>query len=90
MLLQSRNDEIILLPALPQAWPNGSVRGLRARGACTVDLEWRGHQLTRATLVSATGGDYRVHLGTRSITVKLKPGRPLRLPGTRLRAGKDT
>nr|WP_315587923.1 glycoside hydrolase family 95 protein [Sphingomonas psychrotolerans] len=90
MLLQSRNDEILLLPALPQAWPTGSVRGLRARGACTVDLEWRAHRLTRAILVSATGGAYRVRLGIRSIKVALKPGHAFHLSGARLRSGPDT
>ncbi len=41
MLLQSQNDVIQLLPALPQAWPNGGVRGLRARGGLAVDIAWQ-------------------------------------------------
>ncbi len=50
MLLQSHGGEIHLLPALPAAWPNGHVRGLRARGSIEVDISWRRGQLQTATL----------------------------------------
>ena len=60
MLLQSHNDTIKLLPGLPAGWPEGSVRGLRARGGFEVDAEWKGGQLTRATLHSDLGRTCRV------------------------------
>ena len=50
MLLQSQNDELHLLPALPRAWSAGSVRGLVGRGGFVIDMSWADRQLRSATL----------------------------------------
>jgi alpha-L-fucosidase 2 len=73
MLLQSHTGEIELLPALPMAWQNGRVTGLRARGGFTVDITWKDHELTSATLGGQSGASYRVRYGGETITGRLKP-----------------
>ena len=76
MLLQSHAGEISLLPALPKAWPDGSAKGLRARGAVGVDLEWKAGKLSRAELRADVAGEHRVRVGDRVMTVKLEAGKP--------------
>jgi len=79
MLMQSRDNQILLLPALPSAWPTGSVSGLRARGACRVDLAWHDRRLQSATLTAAVPGTWIVRLGDRRTTVHLRPGQSVQL-----------
>jgi alpha-L-fucosidase 2 len=70
---------IDLLPALPGAWPAGSVTGLRARGGFTVDLTWKNGRLATAILCSPTGGAGRVRYHGRTLDVKLAPGQQIAL-----------
>jgi len=74
MLMQSHENEVNLLPALPRAWPAGSVRGLRAQGGFETDLTWRDGKLTQATIRSKLGGSCRLRSGDKTATVETKPG----------------
>jgi alpha-L-fucosidase 2 len=74
LLLQSQNDEIQLLPALPAAWPDGSVTGLRARGGFEVSLAWHDGKLTKATVHSLAGNPVRVRYGQTTKLVHVKKG----------------
>jgi len=69
MLVQSHEGIIRLLPALPKAWPNGRVRGLRARGGFEVDIEWKDGRLTEARIRSDKGGKCVVDAGVHPIDV---------------------
>jgi alpha-L-fucosidase 2 len=55
MLVQSQNGKIQFLPALPKAWPDGSVSGLRVRGGDTVNMTWKHGQLGSAIVTSPDG-----------------------------------
>jgi alpha-L-fucosidase 2 len=62
MLLQSHLDEIHLLPALPNVWATGSVKGLRARGGCFVDITWQDGKVTAYRITSAEAQEVKVRV----------------------------
>jgi alpha-L-fucosidase 2 len=82
LLIQSHTDVIRLLPALPAGWPDGSFRGVRARGGLTFDLEWRGGVLTVAKVTAVRAGTFRIAWPDRELTVELEPGRQVDLVRT--------
>jgi len=81
MLLQSQNGEIDLLPALPEEWKDGSIHGLRARGACTVNMDWKNGKLTRVSIRSDKGGSYVIRYKERTKQIQLKRGESILLGG---------
>jgi alpha-L-fucosidase 2 len=76
MLLQSHLGELHLLPALPDIWKEGSVKGLKARGNFDVSMLWKNHQLTNAVIVSFVGGVCKIRTNTpveiKSLGIKAK------------------
>lgn len=78
MLLQSQTGALHLLPALPVAWESGSVKGLRGRGAYTVDIDWNNGALTEATVTAGVDG-----------TCLVLSAHPLKVKGVRSRSTRD-
>ncbi len=60
MLLQSHSGEIALLPALPKAWPAGSIKGLRARGGFEIEMTWADGKVVTLAIKSAFGKRCRI------------------------------
>jgi alpha-L-fucosidase 2 len=81
MLLQSHAGELELLPALPRAWPDGSVTGLRARGGFEIDLAWKRGVLERTVIRSTRGGRAQVRYGERTAALETREGAAITLDG---------
>jgi alpha-L-fucosidase 2 len=79
MLIQSHDGIIHLLPALPEAWQEGKVSGLRARGGFEVDMDWKNGRLTAATIRSEVGEPCRVSYREKTIEVKITKGKAVTL-----------
>jgi alpha-L-fucosidase 2 len=71
MLLQSYDGYLYILPALPDALPNGNIKGLKARGGFEIDIEWKNSQLTKLTVKSTLGGNCRIRIA-KNINLKSK------------------
>ncbi len=78
MLLQSQNNELHLLPAIPRAWKNGVVKGLRARGGFIVDINWSNNEIANAKIISLLGNNCVVRTGI-----------PIELKGTTIKSRKS-
>ena len=81
MLLQSHMGEIHLLPALPSAWKSGSVKGLLARGAHVVDIQWADGKLSRCRIQSPKASDVVLRYGKQTRKLSLQAGQTKELDG---------
>jgi alpha-L-fucosidase 2 len=81
MLIQSQSSEIELLPALPDAWANGSVRGLCARGAAVLDFAWKNGLLTSVKVHAKCAGNLKLRYGKLVVQLPVKEGSTTVLDG---------
>ncbi len=84
LVLQSQNDVVTLLPALPAQWPDGAARGLRCRGGLAADVEWRDGELRYAVLRRLSGDPaepVRVRYRGRETELRLRTGESTVLKG---------
>ena len=79
MLVQSAQGRVVLLPALPKAWKDGSIKGIRVRGNAQVELHWKEHRLTSCIIQADSEWKARVMYGEMSRVVSLAAGQELRL-----------
>ena len=75
MLMQSGNNQIELLPALPEQWKDGSVSGLCARGGYEVSFEWKGGKVRNCSMKAKTNSTVTLLYNGQQKTVKLKAGK---------------
>ena len=74
MLVQSTEDEIHLLPALPGAWDDGSVKGLCTRGGFEIAMEWKNKALTHVVITARADGKTTLISGNKKVGIELKKG----------------
>jgi alpha-L-fucosidase 2 len=72
MLIQSQNNEIHLLPALPKVWNTGSVSGLKARGNIEIGIDWKDGKVVKATFKSPTDKTIKLRINNKVESIELK------------------
>lgn len=81
MLLQSNDQEIRFLPALPDAWKSGSAKGICARGGFEIAMEWKGKRLIKASIFAKEGGKTTVIYGDKQRSITLRKGEKIEIKG---------
>ena len=71
MLMQSQNNEIHLLPALPDDWKEGEIKGITAKGNFTVNIKWNDGKMSQTKIVSNNGGTCKIRSSEPFIIEKL-------------------
>lgn len=79
MLVQSGGGEIRLLPALPDAWDNGSVKGLCARGGFVIDMDWKKGKVISATITSRSKNSCRILFDEQTRELSMEPGQKTKI-----------
>ena len=79
MLVQSNENEIRLLPALPDAWETGSVKGICARGGFEIEMEWNNMKLKKVSISSKIGGNTTIISGDKKQNVTLSRGQKIEI-----------
>ncbi len=74
-LLQSHTDEIHLLPALPDTWSEGEIKGLKARGNLTIDMHWKSGLLKKAVVTPEFSGAYDFRYQNITKTLQMEAGK---------------
>jgi alpha-L-fucosidase 2 len=79
MLMQSSDEKIFLLPALPDAWDEGSIQGICARGGFEVSMAWKNNTLTETSITARTGGKTTLVYKDKKKEVDLEKGQVIDL-----------
>ncbi len=79
MLIQARNGKVFLLPALPEQWPDGSLRGVRLPGNAKADLEWKNGQVSSFAVTAESDWEAEIFLTEEPISVRAEAGETIRV-----------
>ena len=79
MLVQSTENEIHLLPAIPDAWESGSVKGICVRGGFEVSMDWKNKSIKKIRILAKNSGKTTIYFGSEKKEINLKKGQVFEL-----------
>ena len=82
MIMQSHQGYIHLLPALPEQWDTGSIKGLCSRGGFEIDMSWANGRVEKLTILSKLGNPLRLRFNDQFMELSTRKGEVIRLQGS--------